>query len=94
VRRARNIKTRETKTIKQLKQQTRELEQKRRKLEQRITLLMKNHRIEEDRFRHRLEAELTRLKDKKPELFHITEQEQIAKLTVQLGISFIRWLFE
>jgi hypothetical protein len=61
---------------------------------QRIGLLQKTHQIEEDEFRHRLEIELTRLKDRKPELFQITEQEQLAKLRAQLGISIIQWLFE
>ena len=72
-----NIKTKETKTIQQLKQQTRELDQKRRKLEQRVGLLMKTYQIEEDKLRNRLETEIMRLKDIKPELFHITRQKQL-----------------
>ena len=89
-----NIKTRETKTIQQLKQQVWELAQRRIQLEQRIGLLTKTHQIEEDKFRNRLESELIRLKDRKTELFHITGQEQLSKLTAQLGISIIRWLIE
>jgi transposase-like protein len=89
-----NIKTRETKTIQQLKQQARELDQKRIQLEQRIGLLIKTHQIEEAQFKNRLEIELMRLKDRKPELFRITGQEQLVKLTAQLGLYVIRWLFE
>jgi len=32
------------------------------------------------------------MKDHKPELFHIITEEQIAKITVQLAGSFLRWL--
>jgi IS30 family transposase len=89
-----NIKTRETKTFKELKQQTLELNQKRKQLEQRVDLLTKTRQIEEVNFSKKLEIELIRLKDTKPELFHITGQEQLAKLSAQLGISIIQWLFE
>jgi transposase-like protein len=89
-----NFRTRETKTIQQLKQQTLKLERKRMKLEQRIGLLSKTRQIEEDKFRNRLQSELTRLKNRKPKLFQITEQEQLAKLTVQLATSIINWLIE
>jgi len=34
------------------------------------------------------------LKDKNPELFAITAQEQINKLTLQLATSFVKWLIE
>jgi len=94
IRHRNNIKTKETKSIKELKQQTQRLEQKRIKLEQRLSLLQKTHQIEENKFRNRLETELTRLKDRKPELFYITGEEQLAKVTTQLAISIIRWLIE
>ncbi len=35
-----------------------------------------------------------RLKNQKPELFKITEQEQINQITAQLASSFLRWLIE
>jgi hypothetical protein len=89
-----NIKTRETKTLQHLKQQTRELEQKRTNLEQRIGLLTKTLQIEENRFRNRLQTELIKLKDRKPELFYITGEEQFSKLKAQLVTSAIRWLIE
>ena len=44
--------------------------------------------------RAKLENELIILKDLNPELFQITGQEQLAKLTAQLGASLIRWLIE
>ena len=89
-----NIKVKESTSIQQLKQQTHELDQKRIKLENRIRPLRKTRQIEEEQFKQRLENELIRLKDTKPELFQITAQEQLSKLTVELGTSIIRWLIE
>jgi len=48
--------------------------------------------IEKQALNQRLYKALTRLKDQKPELFHISVEEQIAKITVQLAGSFLRWL--
>ena len=87
-----NIKTKEINSIQQLKQQTQILEQKRIKLENRIRPLIKTGQIEEKALRQRLELELIRLKDAKPELFEITAQDQLTKLTVELGTTFLRWL--
>jgi hypothetical protein len=42
----------------------------------------------------KIETELTQLKDRKPELFQITGEEQLAKLATQLATSIIRWLIE
>ena len=42
----------------------------------------------------KLETELTRLKDRKPELFTITAEDQIQKLTAQIEVSFVKWLIE
>jgi transposase len=89
-----NIKNKETQTIQQLKHQNQKLELVRIQLEQRIQILRETHQIEEDEFKKRLEKELMRLKDRKPELFFISGQEQLSKLTAQLGISLIRWLFK
>ncbi len=89
-----NIKVKESTSIQQLKQQTHELDQKKVKLEKRIRSLRKKRQIEEDEFQQRLENELIRLKDSNPELFQITAQEQISKLTVELGSSILRWLIE
>ena len=89
-----NIKTKQTKNIQQLKQQTQELNQNIIKLENRIRPLRKTRQIEEEEFQQRLESELIRLKDTKPELFQITAQEQLSKLTVERGSSIIRWLIE
>ena len=89
-----NIKTKQTTSIQQLKQQTQILEQKRFKLENRIKPLIKTRQIEEKALRQRLELELIRLKDTKPELFEITAQDQLTKLTVELGTTFLRWLIK
>jgi IS30 family transposase len=89
-----NINSKETMSIQQLKQQTHELEQKRIELENRIRPLRKTRQIEKEEFQQRLENELIRLKDTKPELFQITAQDQLSKLTVELGSSILRWLIE
>ena len=89
-----NIKTKQTTSIQQLKQQTQILEQKRFKLENRIRPLIKTRQIEEKALRQRLELELIRLKDTKPELFEITAQDQLTKRTVELGTTFLRWLIK
>ena len=86
--------SRQAARARQLKQQTYELDQKRIKLENRIRPLRKTRQIEEEEFQKRLEFELIKLKDKKPELFQITAQEQLTKLTVELGSTIIRWLIE
>jgi len=96
-----NIKTRETKTIQQLKQtkqkltnHKQELEQRLRQLEKRREQIQQALQTEELVFIQKLEASLIKLKDRKPELFIITAQEQISKLTAELAASFIRWLLE
>ncbi|MFC1804057.1 helix-turn-helix domain-containing protein [Thermoproteota archaeon] len=99
IRHRNNIKTRETRTIQQLNtekqkltQQTQELEHKLRQLEKRRDQLTQALQIEEKTFYKQIETTLIRLKDQKPELFTITEQEQISKLTAQLAGAVIRWL--
>ena len=96
-----NIKTKETTSIQQLKQekqklqqQTQETSKRLRQLETRRDQIKQALQAEEENFKTKLEAELVQLKNIKPELFEITDQEQLAKLTTQLGISLIRWVFE
>ena len=48
--------------------------------------------IEKQALNQKLYTALRRMKDHKPELFHITVEDQIAKITVQLAGSFLRWL--
>ena len=48
--------------------------------------------IEEKALYQKLYNALQNLKDYKPELFQITLEEQIAKITIQLAGTFIRWL--
>ncbi|MFC1803593.1 hypothetical protein ACFL0D_06470 [Thermoproteota archaeon] len=56
--------------------------------------LRKAPQAEDQEFKNKLEGELIKLKDRKPELFYITGQKQLSKIKTQLGISVIRWLFK
>lgn len=47
---------------------------------------------QEEVLNQRLTTALTRLKDRRPELFTISPQEQIGKLTGVLITAFIKWL--
>jgi hypothetical protein len=49
-------------------------------------------RVQEQILNKRLQTALTRLKDIKPELFHITAEEQLGKLAGELTGAFIKWL--
>lgn len=51
-------------------------------------------RTDEATLTKRISTALKELKTQKPELFHITGQEQLANLTGAMIGSFIRWLFE
>jgi predicted transcriptional regulator len=96
-----NIKSSEIQSIHQLKetkqtleQQTQQTEYELKKLEQRRNQIQRALQMEQTQLNQKLEIELTRLKDTKPELFTITAEEQLIKLTAQLGASILRWLFE
>jgi hypothetical protein len=101
IRNRNNIKTRETQTIQQLKekkhtlqQQTQQKERILKQLEQRRNQIQEALQAEEAKFNQKLETELIRLKDRKPELCTITAEEQMNHLKAQLASSFIRWLFQ
>ena len=96
-----NIKTRETKNIQDLNRQNQKLnkqaqetEKRLRQLEARRDQVRNALQIEEITLNKRLESELIRLKDQKPELFTITKQDHVNKLTGVLATSVIRWLLE
>ena len=96
-----NIKTKQTKTIQQLNQenhdltrQTQEILKQLRQLEAKRDKVRQALQIEETALNKRIETALNRLRDKKPELFTITLQDQVNKLTVELASSFIQWLIE
>ena len=96
-----NIKTKQTRTIEQLNQEkekitenNRELEKQINQFETRRNQVKKALTVEETLLRKKIETELIRLRDKQPELFTITIQDQINKLTGELASSFIRWLIE
>jgi transposase-like protein len=94
IRHRNNIKIKETKTIRQLKQQTRELEQRLNQLNRNQSQIRIALQVEDQTFRNKIETELIKLKTQKPELFYITEHEQLSQITTQLATSFIRWLLE
>jgi hypothetical protein len=96
-----NIKIQTTQTIQQLmetkrglKRQTQEIQQELKQLTTRRNQIHQALQVEETQFIKKLKTELTKLKDRKPELFTITAEEQMQKLTVQLAVSFVRWLIE
>ena len=96
-----NIKTKETTSVQLLRQEKQKLTRKNREIEKQMKQLEAIRdqvgqalRIEETQLTKKIKTELIQLKNKRPELFEITDQEQLAKLTTQLGISFLRWVFE
>lgn len=96
-----NIKTQTTQTIQQLQEKKLTLQQQTQQIKQELMLLEKSRnqiqhalKIEENQFTENLEREIIRLRVKKPELFTITFQDQINKLTGELATSIIRWLLK
>ncbi len=68
-------------------------------LAQEVTALERRHqdittilRQDEQTLHRRLWTTLTRMKYEKPELFHITTEEQIGKLVAELAGPFLRWI--
>jgi len=96
-----HIKTQETQTIKNLQQEKQVIEQQIKHLDHELRQLKTRReqtynalQVEQKQFIKKLETELTKLKNTKPELFTITIQEEIGKLTAQLAVSFVKWLIE
>ena len=96
-----SIKTRETKTIqqlihekKELTRQTQETDKQLRQLQARRDKVKQALSVEETLLNKKIETALIRLRDRKPELFTITIQDQINKLTAELASSVIQWLIE
>jgi len=93
------LKTDTTKTIQTLRQQERELKAQTSRLQREVDTLATRRdtirsvlRIEEQALNQRLQNALARLKDHKPELFHITAEEQLGKLLGELTGAFLKWL--
>ena len=63
-------------------------------LQARRNAISKLLQTEVETLKTRLQRTLLNLKDQKPELFQITGEEQILKLTGQLLGSFLRWLIK
>lgn len=101
IRHRNNLKPSQKQTISQimqekqtLTQQIQELQYKVRQINSVKVKLSQTKLIDERTFYKRIETALIRLKNQKPELFKITEQEQINQITAQLASSFLRWLIE
>ena len=93
------IKTQTRQTIQTLKTQQQNLTQTTRQLQTKLASLQSRHRqvkqalrLDEETLNRKLEYALRQLKYQKPELFHITVEEQIGKLTAQLAGHLIKWL--
>jgi len=93
------LKTDTTKTLQTLIQDERELKVQTSRLQREVDTLTTRRnqirsvlRIEEQALNQRLQTALTRLKDQKPELFHITIEEQMEKLAGELTTAFLKWL--
>jgi len=99
IRHRNNFKTDVTKTLQSLLQNVRELKAQASRLQREIDTLTTRRDeiqsvlgIEEQTLNQILQTTLTRLKDKKPELFRITIEEQLGKLAGELTGTFLKWL--
>ena len=93
------LKTQAKKTLQTLLQKEKELTNRTSRLQREVDILTTRQdeirsvlRINEQALNQRLQTALTRLKDHKPELFHITAEEQLVKLAGELSGYFIKWL--
>jgi len=91
-----NIKTMQTQTIRQLQetkhkltQQTKKLEHNLKQIQERQVQLQLTLQTQETHFNTKLEKKLIRLKEQNPELFTVTVQDQVNKLTEQLVVSLL-----
>jgi predicted transcriptional regulator len=48
--------------------------------------------LNDETLRTRIQSELVQLKQQRPELFIMTGQEQLNRLTVELATTFLKWL--
>lgn len=94
------LKTETRESIESLKREGRNLNQEVQELRRKLSSLQTRkqqvskalHTVEQALYQ-KLYTVLQKMKDQKPELFYITAEEQIAKITVQLAGPFLRWLF-
>jgi hypothetical protein len=86
------LKSKIIRSIQELKQENQKLKRTNLYLKAREQDLAKAVQIDEKTLHLKIETSLTQLKHKKPELFYISGQEQINKLTAQIATSFIQWL--
>jgi len=88
-----------TKTLQTLLQREKELKAQTSRLQREVDTLTTRRneiqsalRIDEQALNQRLQTTLIKLKDNKPELFHISIEEQLGKLAGELTGTFLKWL--
>jgi DNA-binding CsgD family transcriptional regulator len=93
------LKTSMRETVRSLRQDIRQLRRTKADLAQEIKILNRRHQditvaLQQDELtlHRRLWTTLTRMKYEKPELFHITTEEQIGKLVAELAGPFLKWI--
>ena len=93
------LKTDTTKTLQTLIQDERELKTQASRLQREVEALTTRRekiqtvlRIEEQALNQRLHIALIKLKDIKPELFHITGEEQLGKLVGEITGILLKWI--
>ena len=93
------LKTTTKKTISSLRHEIQQLKQEKTGLlrdissmHRRRTDISKALQADEATIQQRLTSTLTKMKDEKPELFNITLEEQIGKLTGEIAVNFLKWI--
>jgi len=99
IRHRNKIKTQTKQTITNLRDKRTKLNQEIKTLQSQIVKMETRHRqltkamqTNETTLNNKIETRLRQLKYQKPELFHITGEEQIVKLTGELATHIIKWL--
>lgn len=101
IRHRHNLKQNTNQTLATLKQETKAMKTRRTKIERDLTRLQtrrdqlsKALQVDEHTLEQRIKSSLIRLKRRQPELFYITDKEQLGQLKTELATAFIRWLIE
>ena len=99
IRHRKKLKTKTIRSLETLKQNQESLTKKNAKLRRDIQTLdlrrqavQKALNTEEQALNTKLQTALYKMKDEKPELFNITLEEQIGKITAELSVNLLRWL--
>jgi len=99
IRHRNKIKTQTKNTLQTLRTQKQTLMQSTGQLETQLSLLQSRQRqvkqalqLDEQTLNRRLEQALHQLKDRKPELFYTTVEEQVGKLAGEIAVNFLKWI--